>query len=431
MNLLMKALDQTIAASTPATRPESSRSARTSAAFAAHRCMADVLAWFRDNPIGTLAAVAVLGGVAFGIHAYLEIAEPSLLVRQDPPQSQHAPVATSVTHAAPPELSAPQHAQSGIEDIAGAKDARSTSAASDATGVPLAEASRQPESRAPDVKAEGFPVQEAHARSPGLTRNTLIPTSTVVAAPARVDGTETRTSPEPEAERRSTRKRSAERAAPPPPQEGARTDARERIAVSPAAKESRVHPHVAEGYALLQAGNLDPARTMYSRALEAEPLNIDALLGLAYVAARENRSDEAMRTYLRILQVNPRHAVSQAALIGLMGRADPTASETRLKQLLSREPSAFLHFVLGNLYGEQGSWSQAQQSYFQAHHLEPENPDYAYNLAVGLDHLGQTSLALQFYRRAEQLASAQGRANFDPAHARRRIGTLSSRPEQP
>jgi tetratricopeptide (TPR) repeat protein len=208
-------------------------------------------------------------------------------------------------------------------------------------------------------------------------------------------------------------------------------ETRERIAVSPAAKESHVHPHVAEGYALLQAGNLRAAHTMYTRAIEAEPLNIDALLGLAYVAAQENRSDDALRTYLRILQVNPRHAVAQAALIGLMGRADPTASETRLKQLLSRVPSAFLHFVLGNLYGDQALWSQAQQSYFQAHHLEPDNPDYAYNLAVGLDHLGQTKLALQFYRRAEQLATIKGRANFDLSNARQRIGTLSSQSEQP
>jgi tetratricopeptide (TPR) repeat protein len=112
-----------------------------------------------------------------------------------------------------------------------------------------------------------------------------------------------------------------------------------------------------------------------------------------------------------------------------MGRADPAASETRLKQLLSREPSAFLHFVLGNLFGEQSSWSQAQQAYFQAHHLEPDNPDYAYNLAVALDHLRQSKLALEFYRRAERLAAIKGRANFEPSSARTRISSLSSQVE--
>jgi tetratricopeptide (TPR) repeat protein len=181
-----------------------------------------------------------------------------------------------------------------------------------------------------------------------------------------------------------------------------------------------------QAYGALQAGNMEEARAAYMKITQAEPLNTDAWLGLAYIAAQENRSDDAVRMYLRILQINPRHAPAQAALIGLMGRTDPVASETRLKQLISREPSAFLYFVLGNLYADQALWSQAQHAYFQAHHMEPDNADYAYNLAVGLDHLRQTKLALGFYRRAEQLAAAHGRVNFDLRHARERISILSS-----
>ena len=187
-----------------------------------------------------------------------------------------------------------------------------------------------------------------------------------------------------------------------------------------------MNPALGEAYAALQSGNTETARTQYSRVLQSEPQNIDAMLGLAYIAAQENRSDDAMRFYTRILQLNPRQPQAQAALIGLVGRADPVASETRLKQLISREPSAFLHFILGNLYADQSLWAQAQQAYFQAHHLEPSNPDYAYNLAIGLDHLGQSKLALNFYRLADQLASSSGRANFSVAHARERIGALSS-----
>ena len=205
--------------------------------------------------------------------------------------------------------------------------------------------------------------------------------------------------------------------------------ARERIAVSQTAAQPRVNPGVAQAYTQLQAGNLEEARTLYSRVSQAEPLNVDALLGLAYIAAQENRADDATKFYVRILQINPRHSVAQGALIGLMGRSDPSASESRLKQLLAREPSPFLHFILGNLYADQSMWPQAQQAYFQAHHLEPENPDYAYNLAVGLDQLRQPKLALNFYRRAEQLASSQGRANFNLSHARERIRILSSQIE--
>ena len=199
--------------------------------------------------------------------------------------------------------------------------------------------------------------------------------------------------------------------------------------MSPTASQPRINPSVSQAYTLLQAGSLEEARALYGKVVQAEPLNIDALLGLAYIASQENRSEDAIKHYLRILQLNPRHAVAQGALIGLMGRADPGASESRLKQLIAREPSAFLHFILGNLYADQSQWSQAQQSYFQAHHLEPENADYAYNLAVGLDHLRQSKLALNFYRRADQLASAQGRSNFSVSHARERIRALASQVE--
>ena len=49
--------------------------------------------------------------------------------------------------------------------------------------------------------------------------------------------------------------------------------------------------------------------------------------------------------------------------------------------------------------------------------------DIAYNLAVSLDHLGQSRVAAGFYRRA--LEAARGRtAQFDPAAAARRIAEI-------
>jgi tetratricopeptide (TPR) repeat protein len=163
--------------------------------------------------------------------------------------------------------------------------------------------------------------------------------------------------------------------------------------------------------------------------LSAEPRSTDALLGLAAVAVRQGNSAEATRLYLQILELEPRHALAQGGLIALLGRADPAAAETRLKQLIARDPSAYLYFTLGNLYADQSQWAQAQFAYFRAHHLEPANPDYAYNLAVGLEHVSQPKLALDFYRRAAQLAAAKGRANFNPAQVQQRIGKLAAQVE--
>ena len=81
-------------------------------------------------------------------------------------------------------------------------------------------------------------------------------------------------------------------------------------------------------------------------------------------------------------------------------------------------------FALGNLYAQQGRWSDAQQVYFRAVGAAPDNPDYVYNLAIGLDRLNQGKLALGYYQRA--LALAQDKAvGFDRNALRKRMHELS------
>jgi tetratricopeptide (TPR) repeat protein len=199
---------------------------------------------------------------------------------------------------------------------------------------------------------------------------------------------------------------------------------RNTVVVSPGSAETVLHPMLPQAYAALQSGQLEQSKRLYGDVLAAEPKNADALLGLAAVAVREGNSDEATRRYLQLLELEPQNALAQSGLIALLGRADPVAAESKLKQLIAREPSAHLYFTLGNLYADQSQWAAAQHAYFQAHHLEPGNPDYAYNLAVGLEHVSQPKLALGFYQRAMQLAAVKGRANFNLAQAQERIGKL-------
>jgi Tfp pilus assembly protein PilF len=371
---------------------------------------ANVVALLRANPVMMIGAVAVLFGIGFGAYVYLQIAHPGIFVST--PAAQ--PVPSPQTTPAPP-------AAKSVE-----------------TAAPVASpaaATASPEPPAP-ASAPAKPASSGTIAAPAKTSSapTPLPAASVISSTATQ---ETDKAPAQErgagSDQRSARGSLRENV-PAGPAASSRQPAvadagppaRERIAVSATNAQPRLNPVLTQAYGLLQSGNTTEAHALYTKLLQAEPLNIDALLGLAYIAGQERRTDEATKLYLRILELNPRHTLAQAGLIGLMGRADPAASESRLKQLIAREPSAFLHFVLGNLYAEQSQWAQAQQSYFQAHHLEPSNPDYAYNLAVGLDHLRQAKLALNYYRRAEQLASAQGRANFDVTHARERIRVLSS-----
>ncbi len=194
---------------------------------------------------------------------------------------------------------------------------------------------------------------------------------------------------------------------------------------SPRAAPS-VHPKVDSGYAAYLAGNLDAARVEYQQALSDEPANRDAQLGLAALDVRTGRLEAAESAYVRLLQADPRDAEAQAALMALRGvRVDPLAAESRLKTMLAADPKAHsLNFALGNQFAQQGRWAEAQGQYFRAFAAEPNNPDFAYNLAVSLDHLRQPRQALEYYKHAVALARARG-ASFDAASAEARIAQLS------
>jgi tetratricopeptide (TPR) repeat protein len=187
----------------------------------------------------------------------------------------------------------------------------------------------------------------------------------------------------------------------------------------------QVHPKVESGYAAYLAGDLASARADYQEVLREEPANRDALLGLAAMDVRTGRYEPAEAIYLRLLQSDPRDSHAHAALVELRaGRMDPLAAESRVKSLLANDPSAdVLYFTLGNQLALQGRWAEAQQHYSKAFAADPDNADFAYNLAVSLDHLHQSRLALEYYGRALALAEKRG-ASFELAAARSRVQQL-------
>src|SRR5204862_7225145 len=153
----------------------------------------------------------------------------------------------------------------------------------------------------------------------------------------------------------------------------------------------QVHPKVTAGYAAYQSGDLTAARNEYQQALRDEPVNRDALLGLAATETRAQRLDLADSYYQRLLQVDPRDAHAQAGAIALRNQQlDPVLAESRVKSLLANDRNAnVLYFTLGNQYALQGRWPEAQQAYFKAFASDPDNPDFAFNLAVSFDQLHQ------------------------------------------
>lgn len=185
--------------------------------------------------------------------------------------------------------------------------------------------------------------------------------------------------------------------------------------------KAAVNPISVQGYQAMEAGNLDGARQDYTRLLGRDPQNREALLGLAAIAMKRGRTALAERYYGRVLEIDPEDPVATASLVDLR---NPPDAESRIKTLLRDAPdSGALYFSLGNQYAGQSLWADAQQAYFSAYTRAPDNPDFAFNLAVSLDHLNQDGLALEYYRRALEL-SGKGFPGFDPVTVKNRIHDL-------
>lgn len=186
----------------------------------------------------------------------------------------------------------------------------------------------------------------------------------------------------------------------------------------------RVDPAINRGFEAFSRGELTMAQLEYERARKTDPRNPDVLHGLAAIALRQGRLDQAEAYYRQILESDPQDSVALAALLNQRSQMDPGTTESRLKSLAAAQPElAAPHFSLGNLYARQARWADAQQAYFRAYSAEPDNPDILYNLAISLEHLRQNKLAAQYYTLAVAAAASRP-AGFDKAQAAARLKSL-------
>jgi tetratricopeptide (TPR) repeat protein len=181
--------------------------------------------------------------------------------------------------------------------------------------------------------------------------------------------------------------------------------------------EAAVPLPLAMAYRSFQQGNYRAAEEGYRRMLQLDARNRDALLGMAALAIRRGAGAEAARFYQQILSLYPRDEVAQAALYSLTPNNEN--SEAGLRQLSGQQADAA--FALANLYAGQNRWSEAQSAYFQALSLDAGNADYAFNLAISLEHLQENKSAARYYRQA-----LAGKGTFGRTIAEARLNALES-----
>lgn len=283
-----------------------------------------------------------------------------------------------------------------------------------AVSTPPARVKGLPEPTAAPIPPEAPALTPATIPSPPVA---IAPTLTIAPAPTQ----QVTIAAQPERVRPAPNMKSASRepGAPPP----AAREPEARPAMPPYTLQTNNGNNLlSSAYDAYQRGQLDEAQRLYTQAAARER-SVDALLGLAAIAGIRNRDEEAARLYREVLDHDPHNASAQAALLDLLGNTDRQATESRLKSLIERAPSAGLYQTLGNLYVEQNRWSDAQNAYFESFRMAPANADYAFNLAVSLDRLQQTQAALGYYEKALEL---RGQPRFDRAQAEMRIWQIKA-----
>jgi tetratricopeptide (TPR) repeat protein len=142
------------------------------------------------------------------------------------------------------------------------------------------------------------------------------------------------------------------------------------------------------------------------------------------VALEEHPSthDEAIQTYLQVLEAEPDHAPAHINLGTLYyNRQDFVSAEKHYRQAVEAYPRyALAYFDLGNVLDETGLIGEAVIAYTTAIRLAPTYADAHYNLALAYERLRQPRQALPHWKAYLKLDGAGPWA----VHARNQVARI-------
>lgn len=169
-------------------------------------------------------------------------------------------------------------------------------------------------------------------------------------------------------------------------------------AVIPAAPPEKIKPIAAT----------DSAHELFARgvSLEEHPSN----------------HDEAIKVYLRVLELEPSHAAAHINLGTLYyNRQEFGIAEQHYRAAVEADARyALAYFDLGNVLDETGRFQEAVSSYKTAIQLAPTYADAHYNLALAYERLKEPRLALRHWTAYVKL----DRSGAWAVHARKQIARL-------
>ena len=154
-----------------------------------------------------------------------------------------------------------------------------------------------------------------------------------------------------------------------------------------------------QAYDALMGGETGVAIRIYQDILRRDPVNEEALFGLAATYHRTGQLDNARPLYGRLLKQNPSHKEALNNFLMLVSAEAPQEALNELSNLEQRNPTfSPIPAQMAILYDRLGQPEVAQSKMMRAIELAPENWVYKYNLAIMLDRRGQYADAASIYK---------------------------------
>jgi tetratricopeptide (TPR) repeat protein len=159
------------------------------------------------------------------------------------------------------------------------------------------------------------------------------------------------------------------------------------------------------GNALRDQNRPEESLASYRRALQLDPLMLDARNNMGGVLHALMRFEEAEAEYRRCIEAAPDYIPARCNLASVVmdaGRfADAEAIAREIVELAPGEPQA--HTLLGAALGHQGRLLEALASHARAAKIAPENPRAVETYAAALLETGDAAQGLRWFGRALQL----------------------------
>ncbi len=156
-------------------------------------------------------------------------------------------------------------------------------------------------------------------------------------------------------------------------------------------------------------GNLETAKAGFQKVLAISPENPPALINLALIAQRQDRSDDAAKFLRRVIQKDTANATAWLLLgIGAYEHNELEAAHAHLAQAVLYAPAdARAHQYLGATFARRGWYSAGEDELRRALELDPKSADAHYNLAaIYMEHVPPSvELARRHYVRSLELGA--------------------------